>query len=100
MALWDLFNNTEFNIDSYIEEQRKNFDINAYNKYNEERIQEFIEKYDLTTIDGIRSIPISEAQKYADGGKSVVYMPEQILKRKATEYKKLKVCIFLYILFY
>ena len=27
-------------------------------------------------------------KKYPDGGKSVVYMPEQILNRQATEYKK------------
>lgn len=36
------------------------------------------------------SIPITEAQKYSDVGKSVVYMPEQILSRKATEYKNNK----------
>ena len=36
------------------------------------------------------SIPITEAQKYSDGGESVVYMPEQILSRKATEYKNNK----------
>lgn len=34
------------------------------------------------------SIPVTEAQKYSDGGESVVYMPEQILSRKATEYDK------------
>lgn len=36
------------------------------------------------------SIPVTEAQKYSDGGESVVYMPEQILSRKATEYKNNK----------
>lgn len=36
------------------------------------------------------SIPITEAQKYSDGGESVLYMPEQILSRKATEYKNNK----------
>lgn len=36
------------------------------------------------------SIPITEAQKYSDGGESVVYMPEQILSRKAAEYKNNK----------
>ena len=64
------------------------FDPEEYAKYNEEKIREFKNKYDLTTADGIRSIPISEAKKYPDGGKSVVYMPEQILNRQATEYKK------------
>ena len=34
------------------------------------------------------SIPISEATKYTDVNQSVVFMPEQILMRKATEYKK------------
>lgn len=65
-----------------------NFDPKEYARYNEEKIKEFKARYDLTTIDGIRSIPISEAKKYPDGGKSVVYMPEQILNRQATEYKK------------
>lgn len=65
-----------------------NFDPEEYARYNEEKIKEFKARYDLTTIDGIRSIPISEAKKYPDGGKSVVYMPEQILNRQATEYKK------------
>ena len=31
------------------------------------------------------SISITEAQKYFEGGESVVYMPEQILSRKATK---------------
>lgn len=31
------------------------------------------------------SISITEAQKYSEGGESVVYMPEQILSRKATK---------------
>ena len=65
-----------------------NFDPEEYSRYNEEKIKEFKDKYDLNTIEGIQSIPISEAKKYPDGGKSVVYMPEQILNRQATEYKK------------
>lgn len=65
-----------------------NFDPEEYSRYDEERKKEFMDKYDLTTIEGIKSIPISEAKKYPDGGKSVVYMPEQILNRQATEYKK------------
>ena len=65
-----------------------NFDPEEYARYNEEKIMEFKNRYDLTTIEGIQSIPISEAKKYHDGGKSVVYMPEQILNRQATEYKK------------
>mgnify|MGYP000251269659 FL=1 len=36
------------------------------------------------------SIPITEAQKYSDGGENVVYMPEQILSKKAIEYKNNK----------
>lgn len=67
---------------------KDNFNSEEYARYNEERINEFKKKYDLTTIDGIKSIPISEVKKYPDGGKSVVYMPEQILNRQATEYKK------------
>ncbi|MBQ9854126.1 MAG: hypothetical protein IJO57_03740 [Bacilli bacterium] len=65
-----------------------NFNIQEYERYNYERIKEFKDKYDLSTINGIRSIPVSEARKYPNGGKSVVYMPEQILNRQATDYKK------------
>ena len=65
-----------------------NFDSEEYSRYNEEKIREFKDKYDLNTIEGIQLIPISEAKKYPDGGKSVVYMPEQILNRQATEFKK------------
>ena len=65
-----------------------NFDSEEYSRYNEEKIREFKNKYDLNTIEGIQLIPISEAKKYPDGGKSVVYMPEQILNRQATEFKK------------
>ncbi len=65
-----------------------NFDPEEYAEYNNEKINEFKNKYNLTTVEGIMEIPISEAKKYPDGGKSVVYMPEQILNRQATEYKK------------
>lgn len=64
-----------------------NFNLQEYNRYNNEKIDKFKSKYDLSTIEGIKSIPISEAKMYPDGGKSVVYMPEQILNRQATEYK-------------
>lgn len=63
-------------------------DYEKNKKFIEERINEFKEKYDLSSIEGIRAIPIQEARKYPDGGISVVYMPEQILSRQATEYKK------------
>lgn len=67
------------------------FDDVEYNKHNNAKIKEFTDKYDLSTKEGIDSIPISEATKYHDPmSVSVVYMPEQILKRKATEYKKEK----------
>lgn len=66
-----------------------NFNIDEYNNYNNEKIKEFTDRYDLSTKEGIMSIPISEATKYTDvNSVSVVYMPEQILSRKATEYKK------------
>jgi len=66
------------------------FDLDAYNRYNKSKIDEFLGTYDLSTENGIKAIPIEEAQRYPDGGQSVVYMPEQILNRKATEYKKQK----------
>ena len=80
-------NNNKINININLN-TNDNFDPEEYSRYNEKKIKEFKGKYDLTTIEGIQSIPISEAKKYSDGGKSVVYMPEQILNRQATEYKK------------
>lgn len=66
------------------------FNQEEYDKYNNSKIEEFVKKYDLSTIEGINAIPIQEALKYPDGGRSVVYMPEQILNRRASEYKKNK----------
>lgn len=64
---------------------------NKYNSYDSAKIKEFTDKYNLLTREGIMSIPISEATKYPNvDSVSVVYMPEQILNRKATEYKKEK----------
>lgn len=62
--------------------------FNLFKEYNNKKIDEFCNKYDLKSIEGIKSIPVSEAQRYPNGGESVIYMPEQILNRKATEYKK------------
>lgn len=67
---------------------KNGFDLDEYNKYNTEKIREFKNKYDLSNISVINNIPPEEAEKFPDGGKSVVYMPEQILNRQATEYKK------------
>ena len=69
---------------------KKSFDEVAYNNFNEKQILEFYSRNDLTTIEGILSVPVSEAKRFSNGGLSVVYMPEQILNRKATEYKKEK----------
>lgn len=92
MGLIDIFikKKRERELQRYIEQERANFDIEAYNKFNNEKIKEFTDKYDLSTKDGIQSISITEATKYPDANVGVVYMPEQILMRKATEYKKAK----------
>ena len=92
MGLIDIFikKKRERKLQRYIEQERANFDIEAYNKFNNEKIKEFTDKYDLSTKDGIQSISITEATKYPDANVGVVYMPEQILMRKATEYKKAK----------
>ena len=70
-------------------QNNKNYEI-EYDSYTNKKINEFNSKYDLTTINGIMSMPITEAQKYSAGGESVVYMPEEIISRKATEYKNNK----------
>ncbi len=79
-------------LEKLFKKNQTNNDFNAeeYNNYNNKKIEEFCKMYDLSTIDGIKSIPVSETKRYPDGGRSVVYMPEQILNRKATEYKNLK----------
>lgn len=78
----------DYFIKKKIKQQNDNFDKDAYDNYNKSKIKEFTDKYDLSTKEGIMSIPISEATKYTDVNQSVVFMPEQILMRKATEYKK------------
>lgn len=78
-SLNTIVNNNFQNIDNFNQEE--------YDNYNNERINEFKNRYDLTSVAGIRSIPVEEAKRYSDGGRSVVYMPEQILSRQATEYK-------------
>ena len=78
----------DYFIKKKIKQQSDNFDKDAYDNYNKSKIKEFTDKYDLSTKEGIMSIPISEATKYTDVNQSVVFMPEQILMRKATEYKK------------
>lgn len=85
-----IFNKKKFEFDKFVENERAKFDKDAYDRYNQKKIKEFTDKYDLTTKEGIKSIPISEAKKYPDANVCVVYMPEQILERKATEYKKAK----------
>ena len=52
------------------------FNQEEYDRYNNSKIEEFAKKYDLSTIEGINAIPIQEALKYPDGGRSVVYMPK------------------------
>lgn len=88
MGIFDILFNKKR--DNQRMKQGEEFDIEAYNNFNNSKIQEFTNKYDLNTVEGIRSVPISEATKYKDVNQSVVYMPEQILMRKATEYKKIK----------
>ena len=88
MSLFDKITKTINDIINNSSQTKDNYNQEEYDNYNNERIKEFKERYDLTTIDGIRAIPAEEAKRYSDGGRSVVYMPEQILNRQATEYKK------------
>lgn len=88
MSIFDKITKTINDIVNNSSQTKDNFNQEEYDNFNNERIKEFKEKYDLTTVDGIRAIPAEEAKRYSDGGRSVVYMPEQILNRQATEYKK------------
>ena len=64
MGLIDIFikKKRERELQRYIEQERANFDIEAYNKFNNEKIKEFTDNYDLSTKDGIQSISITEAK--------------------------------------
>lgn len=64
MGLIDIFikKKRERELQRYIEQERANFDIEAYNKFKNEKIKEFTDKYDLSTKDGIQSISITEAK--------------------------------------
>ena len=87
MSLFDKLSESLNEIVKSSFQNNDNCNQEEYDKYNNERIKEFKDRYDLTSVAGIRSIPAEEAKRYSDGGKSVVYMPEQILSRQATEYK-------------
>ncbi|MFR8975057.1 MAG: hypothetical protein ACLVG9_03595 [Eubacteriales bacterium] len=63
------------------------FDKTAYDNKNKETISKFEAKYDLKTVDGILSIPVPQHKQTSEPF-SVVSMPEQILQKKATAYKK------------
>ena len=45
---------------------REKFNEEQYIRRNNAKIEEFTNKYDLTTKEGIKSIPILEATKYPD----------------------------------
>ena len=74
-------------------QNNKNYET-EYDSYTNKKINEFNSKYDLTTINGIMSIPITEAQKYSDGGESVVYMPNKYLVEKLQNIKINKAMIY------
>ena len=62
---------------------------NEYDRKNKELIDEFCKRYDLSTEAGIRAIPIKEMQTWMRRAPGTPSHPEQILNRKATEYKRL-----------
>ena len=54
-----LFNKSNDKINlNIIFNSNDNFNPEEYSRYNEEKINEFKSKYDLTTIEGIKLIPI------------------------------------------
>ena len=63
MGLFDkLFNknvNNKNSLNIYVN-SNDNFNPEEYARYNEEKIREFKSRYDLTTVYGIRSIPICQ----------------------------------------
>lgn len=63
-------------------------EIAEYNRKIKAQIDKFCRSYDLTTAEGIRSIPISEMKKWIQHASGAPSHPEQILNKKATEYKR------------
>ena len=65
------------------------FNQSAYEKKNQKIIDKFNKTYDLNTIDGILNITVPKTKETKEPF-SPVSVPENILKKKATEYKKNK----------
>ncbi len=64
------------------------FDISAYSRRNNQCIHDFCENFDLESIPGIQAITPDSARIWETRAAGVPSLPEQILFKKATEYKK------------
>lgn len=64
-------------------------EVDEYDRKNKELIDEFCKEYDLTTVEGIQEIPAEQMQPWIRKAPGAPSHPEQILNRKATEYKRL-----------
>lgn len=63
------------------------FDEEAYQNVLENQIGDFKSIFDLDTIEGIEKITTEEAKRWSTVAKGVPALPEQILFKKATEFK-------------
>lgn len=91
MGFWEKLNgkiSTESSNVEFIQTPRSDFNKEEFDEFCREKMAFFCNMYDLCSVQGIRAIPVSESKRYPDGGRSPSYMPEQILNKKATEYKK------------
>lgn len=80
---------------SDINTNEKTFDRDTYNQevqktiqQNEKIIEDFCRTFDLNSASGIQSITLADYKKWSNKAAGVPSMPEQILRKKATEYKK------------
>ena len=64
------------------------FNVVEYERRIQNNINDFNSRFDTSSVSGIRSITVSEARKYSSTVMGLPAQPEQVLFKKATEYKK------------
>lgn len=90
MGLWDKLRRIILDAPASSAAINDGFNKEKYDRQNQAIIERFSAVFDLNSVNGIRSITIPELKKWASLAVGVPSRPEQILKKKATAYKKEK----------
>lgn len=88
MHFFDKLKNIFFKTQIPKKDNNGKFNKEKYDKQNQAIIEQFSSAFDLNSVDGIRSIAIPELKKWESLAVGTPSRPEQILKKKATAYKK------------